>query len=429
MTQCRKVELAITKDNQMIIDQQSKICNWLYNRILSILKNNPNRKMINLNYLFKILYVVKRENSFLNNVMASLLNNVVYRINNNFKVGNKKIEEIKYNSWHNNWFSLCFDKPRHDIRMLNNKELIINLDYDDNKKIFCTKFKRKANIFSIEKVKFFIISKNIGRYYITFFLEREEQKIKPIKNYITIDQNHINFFVGVDNQGRSFEFAQMNIFKYFDKEIDKLKSKLSKCMKKSKKIISNENIILIPSKRHQRLRKTILEIVRKKREQIKQSCYSIANWIAKNYDCVAIGSYIPSLDVATNKWMRRKMINQSTIAYFKEKLLWVMKRSGKTALVIDEKNTTNRCCICQSYEKKKPNVRIFKCLNCKNTIIRDINSCINIAKKAKLLSGPDYVKWPLAKFTYTVKWDYRQTKLIFTDELNEKKEIFSTYNT
>lgn len=419
MIQSRKIEFVISKESKEMLDQQSKICNWLYNQLITIIKKN--NEMMTLSSLFKLSNQLKKANDFLNSLEDSLLNNVIYRLYKNYKALNREINKLNYNSWINNWYSLQFNKPNKHFKLLSKNQLLIYLG--NNKKVIELKLKRNNNLRIIDCIKFIIITKDINSFYVIFVFERKEITKKPINNFISIDQNHSNFFVGVDNNGNSFEIKQLKIHKYYEKEIAKVKSKMTKCNKVYKEINQEGKEVFLISNRYKKLKITIQKLSRRKQEQVKQSCYAIANWVAKNYDLVIIGSYAPSLKLAPYRDMRRIMLNQSTISYFKNILQWVMKRSGKKLVIIDERNTTKICCICQASEIKEPNIRIFQCYKCKNIINRDINSCINLAKKAKLLSSQDYVNWELSKFTYTIKWNLFKSKLLLIDELKKEKEI------
>lgn len=178
-----------------------------------------------------------------------------------------------------------------------------------------------------------------------------------------------------------------------------MKSKRDKCKKYST--------------RWKRLNKTVDKLYHRRREQIKSMCYSIAHYLASKYDYVVIGDYTPNLKTAKEKGMHRSMLNQTTIGQFRKILEWVMTKSGKHYKMVNERNTTKSCCICSHQKVKDPSIRQFKCERCHTSIHRDINSSINIAKKAKLLSGSDYVKWDLSQITYTAKWDYRKSKILF----------------
>ena len=141
-------------------------------------------------------------------------------------------------------------------------------------------------------------------------------------------------------------------------------------------------------------------------------CYTISNQLAKNYDCVIIGNYTPSLETAVNNSMHRSMLNQSIIGKFRNILSWVMKRSNKGYILADEHNTTKECCICGHIEKKEPSIREFTCKKCHRHLSRDINSSVNVAKKSIKLSGSDYVTWELSHVTYTARWDYIKCRVL-----------------
>jgi len=109
-----------------------------------------------------------------------------------------------------------------------------------------------------------------------------------------------------------------------------------------------------------------------RREQIKSACYSIGNWLAKNYDYVAFGDYTPTIDIAIETNMHRSMLNQSVIGTLRDTVKWVMIRSGKTFSLVDEKHTTSDCSICGYREGKDPSIREFTCPKCNNNFNRDI---------------------------------------------------------
>ncbi|WP_071395654.1 zinc ribbon domain-containing protein [Bacillus tuaregi] len=100
------------------------------------------------------------------------------------------------------------------------------------------------------------------------------------------------------------------------------------------------------------------------------------------------------------------MLNQTHIGEFRKILQWVASKRGKQYKMVNERNTTKECCVCGHKEKKEPEVRLFICLSCGHTIVRDLNSAINMAKKIQILSGSDWVKkWKLACITYAVRYD------------------------
>ena len=80
-----------------------------------------------------------------------------------------------------------------------------------------------------------------------------------MKSFLSIDPNHKNFFVGINNKGENIEFEKITQIQYFDKVIDEIKSKRDKCKK--------------GSKRWKRLNRAIDKTYHKRQEQIKSMCY------------------------------------------------------------------------------------------------------------------------------------------------------------
>ncbi len=418
----RKIEVLFPKEYVLILDSQSRMCNWLYNHLLEMTindytNNNNKKELLKGRNLRNEVPILKQEYKFLNNIHSSPLKNTAIRLKETYKRFFKRgLGYPKFKSWKENWFSLFYDEPNKGFKILESEKLQISLGVNENKNRLKITGQLKENLHlqSTDIIKNFRLCKQQGnRFYAIFCIERIEIEKKEVKKWIAIDPNHKNFFVAIDNNGVSYEFEKLNQLKYWDKVIDKLKSKRDLCMKKSKMITTktSKNYYL-PSKRWLRLNKVLNSIYNKRREQIKSACYSIANWIAKNYDYVAIGDYTPSLNTAIVKNMHRSMLNQEVIGKFRIILEWVMNRSGKQYSKVNEKNTTKTCCICGHKEKKNPSIREFVCPSCMNKIGRDINSGVNIAKKDNLLSGSDYVKWELSHVTYTAKWNYRKTKIL-----------------
>ena len=134
--------------------------------------------------------------------------------------------------------------------------------------------------------------------------------------------------------------------------------------------------------------------------------YSISHFIAKNYDKVIIGDYTPSK--TDNKNINKDNINESHIGEFRKILNWVMTQSHKTFVKVSEKYTTQTCCVCGAKEKKDVEIREFICKKCNTFILRDVNSAINIARKA----GLEPATPSLSKIDLIGEYIFKESKLI-----------------
>lgn len=402
----RKIEIIFDKETKLILDDQSKKCNWLYNKLLDIARedyNNGNTlNLMNGRNLMDYVVKLKGENPFLYSVHSSPLKNVAIRLKDSYVRFFRGLSKIPhFRSYSQKWFSLYYDEANKGFKLKENKEIDISLG-----KIKVEEKDKKGNIKEKEKqlhikgnlkekliynkngkIKTFRLCKDKNRFYGVFTIEEPDKELKrtQIKRWISIDQNHKNFFVGVDYKGETYEFERLYGETYFDKKIDLVKSKRDKCLKRAKeKITEYGNKYYIPSKRYKRLNLALQRLYARRREQIKSNMYQIAHFLCKNYDEIIIGNYVPSKEVAKFDTMRRSMLNQSHIGEFRNILKWVSEKSAKLCKIVDEKDTTKKCCVCGDIEKKPPEIREFICKKCNSKILRDVNSAINIAKKGNI---------------------------------------------
>lgn len=393
MIYAKKIEVQFDDKDTNILEGQSKICNWLYNQLLQVTiedyKNGNVRKLLSGRNLRNYATKMKSDNKFLYSVHSSPIKNTAIRVKESYeKFFKKNCCYPNFRSFKRKWFSLFYDEPNKGFKLIDNRSLRISLGKNElNKQVYIKgdlteSFKLKNN----ERIKNFRLCKQQGnKFYAIFTIEKEDSPKKEVKSWIAIDQNHKNLFVGIDNEGTTIEFEKLYQVKYFDKLIDEIKSKRDLCNRKNKlKYTEHGSKYYLPSKRYVKLSKILDKLYHKRREQIKLIMYSISNYIAKNYDKAIIGDYTPTLEVANEKNMHRGMLNQSLIGMFRKILSWTLEKSNKTCIVVNEKDTTKTCCICGDLEKKDPSIREFTCKNCNETILRDVNSAINIARKDNL---------------------------------------------
>ena len=424
----RKTEIVFTEEDKIILDSQSKKCNWLYNHLLEMAiddyKNNDNGlELLSGRNLRNMVPPIKDRNPFLYSVHSSPLKNAARRLKRSFKkfFSEEKVGYPRFRSWKRKWFSLYYDEPKKGFKVEDKKIRIALGVTEEDERLYVTGIlKENLNLKKEDKIRNFRLCKEQGdKFYGIFCIERKEKEEKSGSRWLSIDPNHKNLFGAIDDSGKSFIFEKLEMLKFWDKEIDKIKSKRDKTLRKSVLVTANKGTdYYLPSRRWEKYNKALNKAYHCRREQIKSACFSIANEIARNYDIVAIGDYTPSLDTAIYKNMHRSMLNQEVIGKFRDILKWVMIRSRKKFIKVNERGTTKTCCICGHKERKGPEIREFICSNCKRELNRDINSAVNMAIKAKLLSGSDYKEWDLSCPLYTAKWSFRKSKVLFAEELN-----------
>lgn len=467
----KKIEVVFKLEDELILDGQSRICNWLYNQLLSVCqkdyKENQNRlNLLSGENLRDYAISMKKEHPFLETVFSSPIKNTAIRLKDAYKrFFSKQNGYPKFRSWKKKWFSLFFDEPNKGWELKENgTKVAISLgnipgmvkEKGKHNPSVTGILKEKVEVKKDEVIKTFRLCKQQGdKFYAIFTVERcsvkefefkqamseyrkachlakKENKEKPVKpvfqkdesdipkdcKWIALDPNHKNFFVGVDYQGNSIEFKKFQIIKYWDKRIDEIKSFRDICEKNyRKRKTKHGNSYMIHSPRWNRLNRALNKAYHKRREQTKTALYTISHELYRRYDLVIIGDYTPTNGTAPFDNMKRSMLNQEKIGEFRKTVEWVAAKLKKHYLLANERNTTKDCCVCGHQEKKAPSIRSFTCANCKTELMRDSNSSVNIGKKVGFSLNMKKYKQKLKTFTHTGEMMYGKPVLWLENNL------------
>lgn len=392
----QKIEIKLSKEDRKALDDTSKLCCRLYNYLLNYCKlfyfsNNKSNYLLKPYQLSYRLKDIKEEIPILKGVYSLLLDNVAYRLRKGLLAipEDTRYKNINYQDWDKNWFTLQYSKCNVGYKVKNNN-LEISLSA---KKRISVKLLEKKNEF---KTVYLEITKQHDRYFAIFCRRKEVPDTIPmcsIKNWIAIDQNHENFFIAINSQGQSIRINKLQSESYFNQSIDDIVDKIKVCTK---------------TKRKKNLYKALNRITNRRKEQTDTALHSIAKELATKYDLVLIGDYVPCREDIPFENMKKVMVDRTHIANFRKILEWDMKKNGKIFKLVNERSTTSKCCICGLEEYRNPHQRNFKCKQTGKFIIRDLNSCINIARK-----GGVVVKNPVVdKIMYTYRFDFKMSKLI-----------------
>jgi putative transposase len=416
----QNIEIILSKENQLILDGQSKILNWLYNHLLDLsIKQYDQVKigtldktLLNKKYGLRNYMVNEMKESpdykFINSVYSKPLKESAMRLENSFKkLFKEKTGYPKFRSWKKNWFSLFYDEANVGYKIENDK-LTISCGKDlEGKRIKIEAILK--NKLKSDKLKTLRVCKKLNKYYINLTFEKVEPVKKETKSWISIDQNHKNFFCAVDHNANKIIFNKNNFIKYTEKQIDEVKSLLDK----KKKFLTKNDKNYNPNykqytKKYDKLKRKLNKLYDKIREQKKNYCNSVANYLFKNYDLVIIGDYTPDINTAKYDTMHRSMLNQEMIGQFRRVLQHQAAKSGKSLKINSERHTTSDCCFCGDRVYKDPSIREFACPKCGHKFQRDLNSSVNIGKEEiKMLSGTDFLNsLDLSEFNYSLSCSF-----------------------
>jgi|GEM_PF-2978894 len=407
----QKVELILSNEKRQILKSQSRLNVKFYNLLVDKCINNldeiKKQNFVLVSYLLKGSKEIINKRKYFNVLPISTIRHLVFKVKKELeKLLNDPKYCIKYKSQKRNKFIIYYEKS--DIEAPIGKKILrvpLGTSYICNKvnSVYIDiKLSQKINTRRNGSILNYRIIKKYRKFYLIICIAHNQTLSSPITNkVIALDPNHKNLFVAFDNTGKSFEFTNLYQIKYFDKIIDNLKTKRDK----------SKN----GYKTKARYNKALQAVYHKRNAQISSALYTICHYLIKNYDSIAIGDYTSSPKGIKYKEMRRKMINQTIISKFRKTLEYVALTHNKQVIIVNERYTTQKCSNCGNHKKMSPSQRIYICSNCGKTMHRDINSAINIGKKANLLSNSDYDRIDLSKVSYIVNYRLKSNSLEFTN--------------
>jgi len=153
-----KLKLEADQKTVLVMDGQSKICNWLYNHLLETAEafkkkyqQTQDEKSMQIVYtkrgLRNLLPSLKTVKPFLKTVHSSPLKNTALRLSRAIQEHQKgkkgKRKKMSgwphFRSWQQKWFSLFYDEPNKGFKIEKDK-LILSLGQDENKKRIYVEF-------------------------------------------------------------------------------------------------------------------------------------------------------------------------------------------------------------------------------------------------------------------------------------------------
>ncbi len=231
MQSALKMGLEVDEHTAAVLDGQSRIVNWLYNRLLEEANELRRRfretqdpeaaKVLSTERgLRNRIPALKQEHPFLRTVHSSVLKNAALRLSSairEYQKGRrgeraKRAGWPKFRSWKRKWFSLHYDEPWKGFR-LDGRTLVLSLgmalDGATGKRkqvhVSTRLVEPLPDWFDPGKVRQLRIVKEGRLFYAVFTVKRSVPSRRPVGRVIAIDPNHKNLGYGVGTDGVATE--------------------------------------------------------------------------------------------------------------------------------------------------------------------------------------------------------------------------------
>lgn len=203
-----------------------------------------------------------------------------------------------------------------------------------------------------------------GKFYMLVKKKLTINKNNNKNKIISLDPGHKTFLTGLSND------CLLEIGKNVDKKIRKRLNKMDKIKKQKRSKVKNK-------------RKHLLKHEKKLSNYVNNLHWQIANYLTSNYSHILLGNYSTKNMVESNKSNKmNKRIGSSLKFYqFRQKLIYKSIIKDCKFSLVDEYNTTKSCSNCSTLNNIG-NSREYNCKHCLQLYTRDTNSCKNILLRA-----------------------------------------------
>ena len=220
--------------------------------------------------------------------------------------------------------------------------------------------------------------------------KRKKRQRRPLRaeGIVAFDLGIKTLATGYTDQGRLYHIGGFKGYRWYNKQLDKIRSKRDKCKKKSRRYISLSRVY-----------KRVAEQKRRKQQDcLHKASHLIADTLAER--AVVIGDLsqrqmvIKKQENETRKERRKRQIrnrmvyNDWGLYSFVQMLAYKCLRFGKELHIISERDTTKTCHVCHHKKDMPLWQRTYRCANCGLVMDRDENSAVNIYGRFLARPGP-----------------------------------------
>lgn len=382
MLLCKKIKLEVSEEDAATLEFMQAKCRGLYNWWVMRLRDGE--RWSGVYEAKKTLQASKQHDPELEWVYGKLLHEVYYRLDNAMHAFFRCLEVDEKPGFprvrpRHNFFTLCY--PAMYLKIEGNV-LILPTGGKGKSKRFPNITARLTEP-APEGFREVAISRDArGNYYASFgYRDWCEECITG--EVAAFDLGIKTLATGVNEQGRVYHIGGFKGARWYNRQLDKIRSKRDTCKKKSRRYI--------------RLSKVYKRASEQKRNKQKDCLHKASHLIAHKLveRTVVVGDLSQRQMVMKehkerNKHLNRAVFNDWGLYTFVQMLAYKCMLYGKELVLLDERDTSKTCSACGHKQSMPLWKRMYRCPNteCRLVIDRDENSAVNILKRYLARLGP-----------------------------------------
>ncbi len=392
MLLCKKIKIEVSEQDAQALEFMQGKCRGLYNWWVMCLRNG---ERWNVNAAKKSLRESKVYDPDLRYVYGKLLAEVYFRLDKGMQAFFRRVAEGEKNP------GFPRVKPRHQFFTLCYPAMY--LEVQGNTIILPTGGghswgpKRYPNIVAHlseqppAQFREVAVTRDAREsYYCSFVYEEAEQSRNHHNGIVAFDLGIKTLATGYTDQGRFYHVGGFKGYRYYNKQLDKIRSKRDRCKKKSRRYIHLSKVYKRVSQKKRN----------KQRDCLHKASHLIADQLAER--AVVMGDLSQRQMVMRKKEdetlkEQRKRRRRNRLVYndwglygFVRMLAYKCLLSGKELYIISERDTSKQRHACKQLQDMPLWKETYRCSNenCDLVMDRDENSAVNIYQRFLVRLGP-----------------------------------------
>ncbi|MFL5702981.1 MAG: RNA-guided endonuclease InsQ/TnpB family protein [Ktedonobacteraceae bacterium] len=370
MLLCTKIKLEVSEQDATTLEFMQNKCRGLYNWWVMRLREGEQWNMYEAK---KSLQASKIHDPELEQVYGKLLAEVYFRLDKAMKAFYRHVKAGEPSGFprvrpRHCFFTLCY--PAMYIKVTGKIVELPTGGKGKHNKQYPT-IQARVTETPPEKYKEVAISRDArGDYYASFVSERQEEQAS-LGGIIAFDLGMKNLATGVNDKGTFYHVGGFKGGRWYNRQLDKIRSKRDKCKKKSRRYIH--------------LSKVYKRVAQKKRNKQRDSLHKASHLISHKLvertivvGDLSVRQMVMKEHKERNKHLNRAVFNDWGLYTFTEMLKYKCPLYGKELVFLDERNTSKACSGCGRLQSMPLWKRTYCCMECGLVMDRDENSAINI---------------------------------------------------
>ena len=371
MLLAKKIKLEVSEEDAATLEFMQGKCRGLYNWWVMRLRDG---ERWNFKEAKRSLQQSKQHDPELDFVYGKLLAEVYYRLDNAMQAFFRRLEEGSKPGFprvrpRHNFFTLCY--PAYYLKIVGDVLILPTGGGGKHGPKRYPNITAKLTEIPPDGFREVAISRDArGNYYASFSYREQEQEQQQGK-VVAFDLGIKTLATGVNEQGRVYTVGGFKGSRWYNKQLDKIRSKRDRCKKKSRRYIH--------------LSKVYKRVAEKKRNKQKDSHHKASHLIAQRMveRTVVVGDLsqrqmVMKEHAERNKYLNRAVFNDWGLYSFVQMLIYKCLLYGKELVFLDERNTSKMCSGCGHLQPMPLYKRTYCCTSCGLVMDRDENSAHNI---------------------------------------------------